>query len=96
MGTPSVKFLVNMDLFEQVGKPLALLSQPGPMKDVIYETINQTLEAIIFINGFPPAADRAKNGCLAVAAAADRLLYQEIIDRCSIDTHYVGEIAKVV
>ena len=85
-----------MDLFEQVGKPLALLSQPGPMKDVIHETINQTLEAIIFINGFPPAADRAKNGHLIVAAVAARLHYQEIIDRCSIDTHYVDEIAKVV
>ena len=60
---------MNTDLFEQVGKPLALLSQPGPVKDVIHETINQTLEVVVFVNGFPPAADRSKNGRLAVAAA---------------------------
>jgi hypothetical protein len=31
-----------------------------------------------------------------VAAAAAHLRYQEIVDRCKIDTHYVDEIAKVV
>ena len=67
-----------------------------PVKYVIHETINQTLEAIIFVTGFPPAADRSKNGRLTVAAAAAHLGYQEIIDCCNIDTHYVDEIAKVV
>ena len=95
MGIPSVEFSANMDLFEQVGKPLALLSQFPPVKDVIHKTINRTLEAIIFVTGFPPAADRSKNGHLAVAAAAAHLGYQEIIDCCNIDTHYVDEIAKV-
>ena len=85
-----------MDLFEQVGKPLAFLSQSAPVKDIIHETINQTLEAIIFVTGFPPVADRSKNGRLTVAAAAAHLGYQEIIDRCKIDTHYVDKIAKVV
>jgi len=66
------------------------------MKDIIHETVSWTLEAIIFITGFPPAADRSKNGCLTVAAAAAHLGYQEIIDHCNIDTHYVDEIAKVV
>lgn len=66
------------------------------VKDVIHETINRTLEAIVFVTGFPPAADRSKNGRLAVAAAAAHLGYQEIVDRCNIDTHYVDEIAKVV
>jgi len=66
------------------------------MKNVIHEMINQTLEAIIFVTGFPPAADRSKNGHLTVAAAAAHLGYQEIIDHCNIDTHYVDEIAKVV
>lgn len=96
MGTPPVKFSTNTDLFEQVGKPLALLSQSGPVKDVIHETINRTLEGIVFVAGFPPAADRTKNGRLIVAAAAARLSYKEIWDRCNIDTHYVDEIAKVV
>ena len=66
------------------------------MKDVIHETINRTLEAIIFVTGFPPAVDRSKNGCLTVAPVAAHLGYQEIIDCCNIDTHYVDEIAKVV
>ena len=85
-----------MDLFEQVGKPLATLSQSGPVKAVIHETINRTLEGIIFVTGFPPAADRTKNGRLIVAAAAACLGYKEIKDRCNIDTHYIDQIAKVV
>jgi hypothetical protein len=93
---PPVKFSTNTDLFEQVGKPLALLSQSGPMKDVIHKTINRTLEGIVFITGFPPAADRTKNGRLIVAAAAACLGYKEIKDCCNIDTHYVDKIAKVV
>jgi hypothetical protein len=40
MGLLPVKFSTNTDLFEQVGKPLATLSQSGPMKAVIHETIN--------------------------------------------------------
>ena len=85
-----------MDLFEQVGKLLALLSQSVPMKNVIYEIIKTTLKGIIFFAGFPPAADRSKNGHLTMAAVEAHLSYQEIIDCCNIDTHYVDEIAKVV
>jgi hypothetical protein len=79
-----------------VGKPLALLSQSRLVKDVIHETINSTLEGIVFIAGFPPAADRTKNGRLVVAAVAAKLGYEEIKNRCNLDTHYVDEIAKVV
>ena len=79
-----------MYLFEQVGKPLAALSQSAPVKDVIQKTINRTLEAIIFVT------DRSKNGHLAVAAAPAHIGYQAIIDSCNIDTHYVDELAKVV
>jgi hypothetical protein len=96
MNTPQAKFSKSTDLFEQAGKPLALLSQSKPVKDVIHATIDRTLEAIVFITGFPPAADRIKNGHLVVAAAVARFGYKEIEVRCSMDTHYVDEIAKVV
>jgi hypothetical protein len=66
------------------------------VKDVIHETIDRTLEGIVFVAGFPPAADRTRNGRLVVAAAAAKLGHQEIKDRCNLDTHYVDEIAKVV
>jgi hypothetical protein len=79
-----------------VGRPLALLSQSRPVKAVMHETIDRTLEGIVFISGFPPAADRIKNGRLVVMAAAEKLNYEEIKNRCKVDTHYVDEIAKVV
>jgi hypothetical protein len=94
--TLQAEFSTSTDLHEQVGKPLALLSQTRLVKDVIHETINSTLEGIVFIAGFPPAADRTKNGRLVVAAVAAKLGYEEIKNRCNLDTHYVDEIAKVV
>jgi Domain of unknown function (DUF6532) len=79
-----------------VGKPLALLSQSRSVKDIIHETIDRTLEGIVFVSGFPPAPDRIKNGRLVVMAAAATLGYEEINNRCKVDTHYVDELVKVV
>ena len=78
MNTPQAEFSKSTDLSKQAGKPLALLSQSKPVKDVIHETIDQTLEGIVFVTGFPPAADRIKNGRLVVVAAAERFGYKEI------------------
>jgi len=39
----------------------------------------ETLEAIVFVTGFPPAADRSRMAVSQVAAAAAHLGYQEIV-----------------
>jgi hypothetical protein len=66
------------------------------VKDVIHETIDRTLKAIVFVSGFPPVADRIRNGRLIVAAAAVKLGFKKIEAHCSADIHYADEIAKVV
>jgi hypothetical protein len=90
------KFSESTDLFEQAGKPLALLSQSQPVKDLIHETIDRTLEAIVFVSGFPPVVDRIRNSRVIVAAVAAKLGFKEIEARCGVDIHYIDEIVKVV
>jgi hypothetical protein len=94
--TPLADTSESTDLVQQAGKPLALLSQSQAVKDVIHETIDRTLEAIVFVSGFPPVADRIRNGRLVVAAAAVKLGFKKIEARCTADIHYADEIAKVV
>jgi hypothetical protein len=96
MRTPKAYFSKATDLVEQVGKPLAILLQSRSIKSIIHDSINRTLEGIVFISGFPLAADRAKNGRLIVMEAATKLGHEEIRDRCKVDTHYVDEMVKVV